>query len=261
MKFGVTSALALGSFLAVLGTKSASSSANAFATTQQASSFSSRQVDSSLTTSKSVGHIRQSLATYGGDLSLPFPKTSRSTRSTTTTTTTTSQLAAATVVNGDSSKKAPTLADSFLSASLLIALDVGFRKLFQALSISFPSSLGGCCALFVSMLLLPMGSSMFSLLSPGAALLAKWLPVFFVPSLITLPLVGSIGPPTEVCTASRSMTHGRILLRSSNTVSDLPSWLDPFFHWKKRRVGLIHVYAFSILFSLFLLWIIIYDVS
>jgi len=39
------------------------------------------------------------------------------------------------------------------------------------------------------------------LLSPGAALLAKWLPIFFVPSLVTLPLVGgieSLGGSTEI---------------------------------------------------------------
>lgn len=109
------------------------------------------------------------------------------------------QSASAAAVNGDSNeKRIPTMVDSVVSASLLIALDVGFRKLFQALSISFPSSLGGCCALFVAMLVLPFGSGMFSLLNPGAALLAKWLPVFFVPSLITLPLAGSIGPPMEV---------------------------------------------------------------
>ncbi len=108
----------------------------------------------------------------------------------------------ATAINGDANtdKKPPTMMKSMLSASLLIALDVGFRKLFQALAISFPSSLGGCCILFFSMLLLPMGSRLFHLFSPGAALLAKWLPVFFVPSLITLPLARSVGPPIEVRT-------------------------------------------------------------
>ena len=110
----------------------------------------------------------------------------------------------AAIVNGDASnntkKKStpPTLSESLLSASLLVALDVGFRKLFQAMAITFPSSLGGCCILLLSMLVLPLGSDLFHLLSPGAALLAKWLPVFFVPSLITLPLAGSVGPPLEV---------------------------------------------------------------
>jgi hypothetical protein len=44
-------------------------------------------------------------------------------------------------------------------------------------------------------------SLLHRILSPGAGLLAKWLPVFFVPSLVTLPLVGgveSLGGSTEV---------------------------------------------------------------
>jgi len=42
------------------------------------------------------------------------------------------------------------------------------------------------------------GDAAHSVLSPGAALLAKWLPVFFVPSLVTLPLAQSLGSSTEV---------------------------------------------------------------
>jgi hypothetical protein len=38
----------------------------------------------------------------------------------------------------------------------------------------------------------------YRVLSPGAAVLAKWLPVFFVPSLITLPLAQSLGSSLEV---------------------------------------------------------------
>lgn len=99
-------------------------------------------------------------------------------------------------VNGavETSLATPTL----VSALLLLALDVGFRRLFKKLAISFPSSLGGCGALFITLLTLPMGDKLFKILSPGAALLAKWLPVFFVPSLVTLPLVKNVGPASEV---------------------------------------------------------------
>lgn len=99
-------------------------------------------------------------------------------------------------VNGVDKVSPPT--PTLVSAFLLVALDVGFRRLFKKLAISFPSSLGGCCVLFVSLLTLPLGEKLFQILSPGAALLAKWLPVFFVPSLVTLPLVGSVGPVSEV---------------------------------------------------------------
>jgi hypothetical protein len=96
---------------------------------------------------------------------------------------------------------------------LWCVLDVAFRRLFQRLDIAskFPSSLGGCGVVLVVLLLASKASSstkeskLHRLLSPGAALLAKWLPVFFVPSLVTLPLVGgieSLGGSAEVRTAA-----------------------------------------------------------
>ena len=113
--------------------------------------------------------------------------------------TTKSLLATRSAINGESTQNRPTPLNPFISAALLIALDIAFRKSFKALAISFPSSLAGCCLLLASMLTLPVvGPNLFQTLSPGAALLAKWLPVFFVPSLITLPLVDSIGSSTEV---------------------------------------------------------------
>ena len=42
------------------------------------------------------------------------------------------------------------------------------------------------------------GERVYEMLNPGATLLAKWLPVFFVPSLITLPLASGLGDPYEV---------------------------------------------------------------
>jgi len=101
---------------------------------------------------------------------------------------------------------------SLLSVGLWCLMDVAFRRLFQRLNLAskFPSSLGGC-GVVLAVLLLSSKSSPSStqtkesklhrLLSPGAALLAKWLPVFFVPSLVTLPLVGgidSLGGPAEL---------------------------------------------------------------
>ena len=42
------------------------------------------------------------------------------------------------------------------------------------------------------------GEGLYRALNPGATLLAKWLPVFFVPSLIALPLASGIGNAWEV---------------------------------------------------------------
>jgi hypothetical protein len=89
--------------------------------------------------------------------------------------------------------------NQFDSAMLLVVADVAFRRLFDTLKISFPSSLGGMMILLAAMLL-KGGTVIYQLLAPGAGLLAKWLPVFFVPSLITLPLIdgSKIGGPVEV---------------------------------------------------------------
>lgn len=87
---------------------------------------------------------------------------------------------------------------ALLATTALIGLDIFFRRLLQFLSISFPSALAGCGALFATFLLVPGGPNLYNILAPGAALLAKWLPVFFVPSLITLPLADSVGSVVEV---------------------------------------------------------------
>ena len=90
-----------------------------------------------------------------------------------------------------------------LATSALILLDTQFRSLLARYAIPFPSALAGCGTLFASMILLDgvgkgWGESVHGALNPGAALLAKWLPVFFVPSLITLPLAGGLGSAAEV---------------------------------------------------------------
>ena len=103
----------------------------------------------------------------------------------------------------ESAKKGPSLIASISSTVALVALDIGFRRLLKSLSISFPSSLAGCGTLFTLLVTLctvneSLGDGLYNLLSPGAAVLAKWLAVFFVPSLVTLPLAQSLGSSLEV---------------------------------------------------------------
>jgi hypothetical protein len=43
-----------------------------------------------------------------------------------------------------------------------------------------------------------VGDSVFSYLSPGAGLLARWIAVFFVPGLAMLPNAPSMGSALEV---------------------------------------------------------------
>ncbi len=92
---------------------------------------------------------------------------------------------------------------SIASTLLLVTIDVALRRYFQSAGISFPSSLAGCGILFSSLIILSAinaswGDGVYGLFSPGAALLAKWLAVFFVPSLVTLPLAQSLGSSVEV---------------------------------------------------------------
>ena len=98
--------------------------------------------------------------------------------------------------------------DNALLSSIAGALVMAcFEKIvkfgFAKGDIKFPSQLGACIILFVSLLLTELvnpdlANSIFLALSPGAAFLAKWLPVFFVPGLAMLPLAPPIGSGMEV---------------------------------------------------------------
>jgi len=83
-------------------------------------------------------------------------------------------------------------------AGAFFVFDTIVRKAFRANKINFPAQLGGCIILFSFLLLSEIvspgvGDGLFHALAPGAALLTKWLPVFFVPGLAMLPLAPSIG--------------------------------------------------------------------
>lgn len=88
--------------------------------------------------------------------------------------------------------------DPVIAVGNLFLLTEFIKILFYRFSVSFPASLAGCGALFTYFLLGPAGSSVYSSLAPGAAILTKWLPVMFVPSLIALPLAGGLGSQAEV---------------------------------------------------------------
>mmetsp|Transcript_11520 Transcript_11520/g.25826 ORF Transcript_11520/g.25826 Transcript_11520/m.25826 type:complete len:526 (-) Transcript_11520:57-1634(-) len=99
------------------------------------------------------------------------------------------------------------------STSLLIVMDVAIRRLFKRYAIAFPSSLAGCGFLFATLLSVnaikpEWGDSAYNVLSPGAAVLAKWLPVFFVPSLVTLPLAQSLGNGVELAKVAAVIVGG-----------------------------------------------------
>jgi putative effector of murein hydrolase len=102
-------------------------------------------------------------------------------------------------------------ARQLVSVSIWCLLDVAFRRLFNVYNLSFPSSLAGCGAVVATLLLLPQKWSdaiVERRLEPGATVLAQYLPVFFVPSLISLPLADGLGSAAEMAKVAAVVLGG-----------------------------------------------------
>ena len=89
-------------------------------------------------------------------------------------------------------------AQTALSLGGVVAADSALRRAFAAKAIAFPSSLAGFFLTFTVLSALqsvhpPSAQRLFSSAQPGCAFLAKWLAVFFVPNLVLLPLVITMG--------------------------------------------------------------------
>jgi hypothetical protein len=98
---------------------------------------------------------------------------------------------------------ANTVPNAVIGAVVFALIENGVKRSLKAAGVAFPAQLGGCIFLFAFLLLTEAvnpdaAASIFSALTPGAGLLAKWLPVFFVPGLVMLPLSPSIGSGWEV---------------------------------------------------------------
>lgn len=101
-------------------------------------------------------------------------------------------------------KEDPALQTAVLGAVVMALLEYGVKMGLQSKGISFPAPLAACLLLLGLLLALERvnggqwARSLSDFLSPGAALLGRWLPVFFVPGLAMLPLAPSVGGPAEV---------------------------------------------------------------
>eukprot|EP00588_Corethron_pennatum_P011713 CAMPEP_0194278470 /NCGR_PEP_ID=MMETSP0169-20130528/11251_1 /TAXON_ID=218684 /ORGANISM="Corethron pennatum, Strain L29A3" /LENGTH=487 /DNA_ID=CAMNT_0039022663 /DNA_START=36 /DNA_END=1499 /DNA_ORIENTATION=+ len=89
------------------------------------------------------------------------------------------------------------------AASFYVAFDAALRAVFSKTGIKFPSMVAGCVGLFAAMAaaeaIVPgAGDAASNALTPGSALLAKWMPAFFVPGLVMLPTAPSLGSAGEV---------------------------------------------------------------
>ncbi len=98
---------------------------------------------------------------------------------------------------------ANTYPNAILGAAVFALIENGVKRSLKAADLNFPAQLASCIFLFAFLLLTEavspeLANGMFSALTPGAGILAKWLPVFFVPALVMLPLSPSIGSSIEV---------------------------------------------------------------
>jgi len=82
------------------------------------------------------------------------------------------------------------LTKAMLSSTLFVLTDMIIKTIFKAKSISFPSSLAGCCFLAATLLTTPFHETLYRVLNPGAKLMQKFMMIFLVPNLIILPLCG-----------------------------------------------------------------------
>lgn len=93
----------------------------------------------------------------------------------------------------------------------MVAIEKIVKRVLQEFGIQFPAMLGGCIALFLTLLTIEKISpaaadASFSFLKPGADLVAKWFSMLFVPGLVLLPLSPSIGSNFEVSHLFRVFT-------------------------------------------------------
>jgi hypothetical protein len=99
----------------------------------------------------------------------------------------------------------PTLARALAGAVAFAMIEQIVKRGLQLIQFKYPAGLGACILLFTSLCLTDlvapsMAQQWYEALAPGAALLAQWFPVFFVPGLALLPLSPSIGGTVDVST-------------------------------------------------------------
>ena len=94
-----------------------------------------------------------------------------------------------------------------LAGAIIFAIVEKVVKMtLQQLQIAYPAQLGACIVLFIALCITDamispsLASNVYTFLTPGAALLAKWFPIFFIPGLVLLPLSPPIGGTADVRT-------------------------------------------------------------
>lgn len=80
-----------------------------------------------------------------------------------------------------------------LSLGIILAIDKFLKKAFVAAAIKFPSALFGMFCIFSMLVILDStvptaATSLMNFFEPALMFIQRWLPLFYVPSLVVLPL-------------------------------------------------------------------------
>lgn len=89
-----------------------------------------------------------------------------------------------------------------VSLGLILAIDFLLKKAFVAASIEFPSALFGMFCIFSVLIILdcaiPSAAvALMKFFEPGIMFIQRWLPLFYVPYLVVLPLSLKDIPPSS----------------------------------------------------------------
>lgn len=80
-----------------------------------------------------------------------------------------------------------------VSLGIILAIDKLLKQAFVAAAIKFPSALFGMFCIFSVLLILDStipsaATGLMNFFEPAALFIQRWLPLFYVPSLVVLPL-------------------------------------------------------------------------
>lgn len=80
-----------------------------------------------------------------------------------------------------------------VSLGIILAMDKFLKQAFVAAAIKFPSALFGMFCIFSTLLILDStvpaaATSLMNFFEPAFLFIQRWLPLFYVPSLVVLPL-------------------------------------------------------------------------
>lgn len=89
-----------------------------------------------------------------------------------------------------------------VSLGLFLAMDFLLKKAFAAASIEFPSALFGMFCIFFVLIILDFAVpsaavALMKFFEPGFMFIHRWLPLFYVPYLVVLPLSLKDIPPSS----------------------------------------------------------------